>query len=169
MANLDPVTAIKVSTNAAQHFVESYYPMLNNRRDVMASFYVSQATMDGNKQHLSISFNGNQISDAAAMQAMFEAQMPQSHYEVQCHDCHVVNPNYIADGAQAWPLESGKNMTILVSVSGYVKYGDAKEGKMRGFSETFLLVPNPTAAVSKQRTKNVQEWLIQTQNFRIVV
>lgn len=60
-------------------------------------------------------------------------------------------------------------MTILVAVSGYVKYGNTKEVKPRGFSETFILVPNPAVAASKQRLKNVKEWLIQTQNFRIVV
>lgn len=125
--------------------------------------------MPGGKPLPTISFNGNQIPDALAMQTMFEQQMPQSHYQVQCYDCHVVNPNYIAEGTQGWPAKTGKNMTILVAVSGYVKYGDPKEAKPRAFSETFLLVPNPAAAVSKQRLKNVKEWLIQTQNFRIVV
>lgn len=153
---------------AAQSFVESYYPALNTHRDSITSFYMAPAEMPGGKALPTISFNGNQIPDAAAMQTMFEQQMPQSHYEVQCYDCHVVNPNYIAEGAQGWPAKTGKNMTILVTVSGYVKYGDPKEAKPRGFSETFILVPNPAAAASKQRLRNVKEWLIQTQNFRIV-
>ena len=130
---------------------------------------MASAEMPGGKPLPSISFDGNQIPDAKSMQTMFEQQVPESHYEVQCYDCHVVNPNYVAEGTQGWPAKTGKNITILVAVSGYVKYGNPKEAKPRGFSETFILVPNPVAAASKQRVKNVKEWLIQTQNFRIVV
>ena len=115
-----------------------------------------------------ITFNGNQIPNAAAMQTMFEEQMPKSHYEVQCYDCHVINPNYIAEGSRGWPANTGKNMTILVAVSGYVKYGDLQEAKMQGFSESFVLIPNPVAAANKQRIRNIKEWLIQTQTFRVV-
>ncbi|KAL8695020.1 MAG: hypothetical protein Q9224_003460 [Gallowayella concinna] len=165
----DNVTAIKVSTNASQYFVDSYYVALNQRPNTIASFYVDQASMPDGKSLPSISLNGTQIRTAAAMQTMFEQQIPQSHYEVQCYDCHVVNPNYIMEGTQGWPAKTGKNMTILVAVSGYVKYGNPKEAKPRAFSESFILVPNPTAAVSKQRVKNIKEWLIQTQTFRIVV
>lgn len=161
--------AIKISTNAATHFVNTYYTALKAHRDTITSFYMASAEMPGGKPLPSISFNGNQLPSAEAMQTMFQQQMPPSHYEVQCYDCHVINPNYIAEGAQSWPAESGKNMTILVAVSGYVKYGDLKEAKPRGFSESFVLVPNPVAAAGKQRMKNIKEWLIQTQNFRIVV
>ncbi|KAI4182091.1 MAG: hypothetical protein L6R41_006202 [Letrouitia leprolyta] len=130
---------------------------------------MATAEMPGGKALPSISFNGNQIPNAEAMQTMFQQQMPPSRYEVQCYDCHVINPNYIPEGASSGPAETKKNMTILVAVSGYVKYGDLKEAKPRGFSESFILVPNPVAATSKQRMKNAKEWLIQTQNFRVVV
>ncbi|KAL8730029.1 MAG: hypothetical protein Q9166_004353 [cf. Caloplaca sp. 2 TL-2023] len=169
MEGPDHVTAIKVSTNASQYFVESYYAALNERRNKITSFYMTPASMPNGKPLPSISFNGTQIPTPAAFQDMFEQQMPQSHYEIQCYDCHVVNPNYIDEGAQGWPAKTGKNMTILVAVSGYVKYGNPKEAEPRGFSETFLLVPNLAAVGSKQRLKNVKEWLIQTQTFRIVV
>ncbi|KAL9061734.1 MAG: hypothetical protein Q9206_000357 [Seirophora lacunosa] len=151
------VNAIKISTNgrrkpqrweyferrlltsrlltAAQYFVESYYLALNSHRDSITSFYMAAAEMPGGKPLPSISFNGNQIPNAAAMQTMFEQQMPPSHYEVQCYDCHVVNPNYVAEGTQGWPAKTGKNMTILVAVSGYVKYGNIKEAKPRGFNQ----------------------------------
>ncbi|KAL8936975.1 MAG: hypothetical protein Q9216_004652 [Gyalolechia sp. 2 TL-2023] len=154
---------------AATYFVESYYTALNAHRNTIASFYMASAEMPSGKTLPSISFNGNQILDAEAMQTLFKQEMPPSHYEVQCYDCHVVNPNYVAEGTQGWPAETGKNMTILVAVSGYVKYGNPKEAKPRGFSESFVLVPNPAAAASKKRVKNIKEWLIQTQNFRIVV
>ena len=103
------------------------------------------------------------------MQTLFEQQIPQAHYEVQCYDCHVVNPNYLVEGSHVPPAKTGKNMTILVAVSGYVKYGKAKEAQPRAFSESFLLVPNPAAITGQQRMKNVKEWVIQTQTFRIVV
>ncbi|KAL9597793.1 MAG: hypothetical protein Q9219_004920 [cf. Caloplaca sp. 3 TL-2023] len=169
MAGSDQVSAIKISTNAAQYFVESYYSALDTRRDSLLSFYMAAAEMPGGKSLPSITFNGNQIPNAQAMQAMFEQQIPASHYEVQCYDCHVINPQYVSEGTQGWPAKTGKNITILVAVSGYVKYGNSKGVKPRGFSESFVLVPNPAAAASNHRSKNVKEWLIQTQNFRIVV
>ena len=115
-----------------------------------------------------IIFNGNTILDAAAMQKMFEEQMPQAKYEVQCYDSQVINPNYGAENAECRASTSGKNMSILVSVSGYVKYGEPRQAKLNGFSETFVLTPNPAAAASS-KGKNLKEWLIQTQNFRLVV
>ncbi|KAL8857246.1 MAG: hypothetical protein Q9178_006172 [Gyalolechia marmorata] len=168
MEGPEHITTIKVSTNASQYFVDSYYAALNERRNTIASFYMPPAAMPAGTLP-SISFNGTQVPTAAAMQTMFEQQMPQPHYEVQCYDCHVVNPNCTLEGTHAWPAKTGKNMTILVAVSGYVKYGKLKEAQPRAFSETFLLVPNPAAAAGKQRMKNVKEWLIQTQTFRIVV
>ncbi|KAL8714666.1 MAG: hypothetical protein Q9220_001615 [cf. Caloplaca sp. 1 TL-2023] len=169
MSGPDHVTTIKVSTNAAQYFVDSYYAALNDHRDTIPSFYVAPALLPGGKPLPSISFNGNRIPDVAALQSLFEQQIPEAHYEVQCYDCHVVNSNYVAEGTEGWPPKTGKNMTILVAVSGYVKYGNPKEAVPRAFSESILLAPNPAAAASKQRLKNVKEWLIQTQNFRIVV
>ncbi|CAO1596441.1 hypothetical protein XANCAGTX0491_000286 [Xanthoria calcicola] len=168
MEDQEHVTLIKVSTNASQYFVDSYYAALNGRKNIIASFYMPPASMPGGSLP-SISFNGTQIPTAAELQTMFEQQIPQPHYEVQCYDCHVVNPNYISEGTQARPAKTGKNMTILVAVSGYVKYGNPKEAQPRAFSESFLLVPNPAAAAGQQRMKNVKEWLIQTQTFRIVV
>ncbi|KAL8994013.1 MAG: hypothetical protein Q9169_005912 [Polycauliona sp. 2 TL-2023] len=167
MGGQEHVDLIKVSTNASQYFVDSYYAALNQRRNTIGSFYMAPASMPGASLP-SISFNGIQIPTAAAMQTMLE-QIPQPHYEVQSYDCHVVNPNYISEGTHASPTKTGKNMTILVAVSGYVKYGKPKEAQPRAFSETFLLVPNPAAAAGQQRVRNVKEWVIQTQTFRIVV
>lgn len=58
-------------------------------------------------------------------------------------------------------------MTILVTVSGYVKYGEARLAATRGFSEIFVLIPNPDMVGG--RGKSGKEWLIQSQNFRLVV
>jgi NTF2-related export protein 1/2 len=113
-------------------------------------------------------FNGNVIPDPPSMQVMFEKEMPSTTYEVQAFDSQVLNPNYNAAGPGPYSPESGKNMSILISVSGWVRFGDSKEAPIRGFSESFVLVPNSgaTAAKSKGSSRN---WLIQSQTFRLVV
>jgi len=54
-------------------------------------------------------------------------------------------------------------------VSGYVKFGELRDAEMRGFSETFVLIPTPGTTTSKERGKRGNQWLIQCQNFRLVV
>ena len=114
-----------------------------------------------------IVFNGNIIPDPISMQSLYQEQMPEARYEVQDYDCQVLNPHYIAEGAQGSAQGNGKNMTILVIVSGYVKYGEIRSANMRGFSESIVLIPNPVAVGNTR--KPVKEWLIQSQNFRLVV
>ena len=116
-----------------------------------------------------ITYNGNVIASAADMQQMLPDQIPASRYAVQSFDCQVINPNYIAANSEAAISTTGKNMTILVSVSGFVKYGGNRDAPTRGFSESFVLVPNHDAAKAKNQGKNVKNWLIQSQTFRLVV
>ena len=125
--------------------------------------------MPDGKSLPAILFNGNVIADANAMQDMFEKKMPPTHYESQSYDCQVINRNFSTEGQPSTGAASGKNMTILIVVSGFVKMGPLKEAEMRGFSETFVLIPNPDGAALKKRGKIFKEWLIQTQNFRLVV
>lgn len=94
--------------------------------------------------------------------------MPKSHYEVQSLDCQILNkayPTMTPTGVKPAAQMTIKDMSILVTVSGYVRYGDTEE--QRGFSETFVLIPNPSAAAD--RGKRRRDWLIQGQNFRLVV
>ena len=114
-----------------------------------------------------IVFNGNPISGAAAMQKMFE-EMPAAKYGIQCYDCQVINPSFVLGDCQDKANTSIKNMSMLVSVSGYVKFGEPREAEMRTFSETFVLVPSP-AAVGGIKGRNQKDWLIQSQTFRLVV
>lgn len=116
-----------------------------------------------------ITHNGNVISTAADMQEMFQNQMPAARYEVQSFDCQVINHDYIAANSEGVVSTSGKNMTILVAVSGYVKYGGTRDAALRGFSESFVLVPNYDAAKAKSQGKKFKDWLIQSQTFRLVV
>jgi NTF2-related export protein 1/2 len=57
-------------------------------------------------------------------------------------------------------------MTILVIVSGIVRFGEDRNDPERQFSETYVLVPNHDRGGRGYRPK---EFLIQSQNFRIVV
>lgn len=103
------------------------------------------------------------MADGKAVQDIFMNQMPPTHYEVQSYDCQIINPAYPtpATGGKPGNKPAVKNMSILVIVSGYVRFGETKDLPQRGFSETFVLEPNPA--------KSGKEWLIQSQNFRLVV
>ena len=117
----------------------------------------------------SIVFNGTVQSSADALQKMFEDEMPPVQYDVQSYDCQVLNPNYVAVGTKATSGSNGRNMTVLMVVSGTVKLGSPKESETKGFSDTFVLVPNPDAAAAKVRKRPIKEWLVQSQTFRLVV
>lgn len=115
-----------------------------------------------------ILFNGNTVADGAAVQDIFVNQMPAAHYEVQSFDCQIINrayPTATPAGAKPSTQMGVKDMSILVIVSGHVRYGEGRDQPQRGFSETFVLVPNP----SSDRGKRRKDWLIQSQNFRLVV
>ena len=114
-----------------------------------------------------IVWNGNIVPNATSLQKLFEDSMPRTHYDVQNYDCHVINPNYAAEGVQAGDVTTGENMTILVTVSGYVKHGTEKSAPAQGFSENFVLVPNNPAAANTT-ARNSRAWVIQSQNFRLV-
>ena len=159
-----------ISSVAASNFVETYYSALNRSRETIASFYMQATTMADGKSLPVILFNGNVIESPDAMQTMFKNKIPESHYEVQDYDCHVLNPHYIPENATHVDTETGKNMVILVNVNGQVRYGEDKSAlnPLKGFSETVVLVPNPLAA-RKERGRALKEWLIQSQNFRLVV
>ncbi|KAL4913464.1 hypothetical protein BDW62DRAFT_192632 [Aspergillus aurantiobrunneus] len=157
MALSDDVYA-KVSTEAATEFAQSYYPALESNRAAIASFY--------NTPTSTIVFNGNTVADGSAVQDIFVNQMPPTHYEVQSLDCQIINKQYPTPttGRQ---LDPRKDISILVIVSGYVRFGESRDLPQRGFSETFVLVPNPSSDGAKGKRR--RDWLVQTQNFRLVV
>lgn len=108
------------------------------------------------------------MADGSAVQDIFVNQMPAAHYEVQSFDCQIINrayPTTTAAGVKPPAQMTVKDMSVLVIVSGHVRYGESRDQPQRGFSETFVLVPNP----SSDRAKRRKEWLIQSQNFRLVV
>lgn len=154
---------------AARVFTETYYAALNSttERPTLATFYIQPTALS--PLTADISLNGNLVPSPTDFQKIFATQMPPSHYEVQSYDCHVVNPDYNVGAPESdlAPDKTGRKMSILVIVSGYVKYFDGPEKPpMRGFTETFVLVPNFEA---QKGDRNAKRWLIQSQNFRMVL
>ncbi|KAL4869447.1 hypothetical protein BDV12DRAFT_81878 [Aspergillus spectabilis] len=147
----------KISTEATTEFVQSFYPALESNRPVISSFYSIPAS--------TILFNGNAVADGSAVQDIFVNQMPQTRYEVQSVDCQIINKQYPTPTTGRQP-DPRKDISILVIVSGYVRFGESRDLPQRGFSETFVLVPNPSNDGPKGTRR---QWLIQTQNFRLVV
>lgn len=154
---------------AARKFIESYYRALNDEsaRATLSSFYIQPTP--ANPLVADISLNGNIVPTPADLQILFESQIPNAHYEAQCFDCHVLNPNFNigASDVELGPDPTGRKMSVLLVVSGYVKYGDSRSAKMRGFTENFVLAPNFLGVAGKDGV--VKGWLIQSQNFRIVL
>ncbi|KAJ5675635.1 hypothetical protein N7462_008532 [Penicillium macrosclerotiorum] len=160
MAAVNDDTLTKVSTDAAAELVLSFYLALEKNRESIGSFYLPAPS--------TILFNGNTVADGAAVQDIFTKQMPNAHYEVQSYDCQVINrayPTATPTGVKPPSEMTAKDMSVLVIVSGYVRYGEGRDQPQRGFSETFVIVPNP----STERGKRRRDWLIQSQNFRLVV
>lgn len=108
------------------------------------------------------------MANPAELQEMFEKQVKKAHYEVGGFDCEVINPNYNVgvDETMLGPDKDGRKISILVIVSGSVRYGD--DGETRGFTESVVLVPNWEAQGPKA-PKGLKKFLIQSQNFRLVL
>ena len=157
-----------VLPTVAETLVQTFYTALHKDRNTLSTFYLPLTTLSDGKTLPSIVINGNVLSSPAALQDLFVHQMPPMQYDAQAFDAQVVNPNFAADGDGAHPPASGRNMTVLVIVSGNVKVGERKDLELRGFSESFVLVANPEAG-KRGRGKREREWLIESQNFRFVV
>lgn len=101
--------------------------------------------------------------------------MPPTHYEISSYDCQMLNPNYnpasatLAGSGAAESKGSGPlNISMLLTVSGSVRYGESRDLPNRVFSETFVLVPNEQMQQGRKDPRQ-KKYLIQCQNFRLVV
>ena len=116
-----------------------------------------------------IVFNGKVIPSAGALQEMFEEEIPATRYDIQCYDCQVLNPQYDYSPDSNRDDSSGNSMSILIIVNGNVRLGTPKDLELRGFCETFVLVPKSPDQNPRPGGKPVRGWVIQSQNFRLVV
>jgi len=159
--------AVRESSNAAQALVDNYYGAINHRRKTIAGFYVQPTP--SNPRPIDVSLNGNVVTTPSEVQEIFVSQIPAAFYEAQDFDVQVINLNYNIGTPESdlGPDSSGRKMSLLVIVSGYVKYGDQRTAEQRGFTENFVLVPNFTA--DTRRNRDTKRFLIQSQNFRLVL
>ena len=151
---------------AAENYIQIYYRALEADRSEIASFYVPATALPDGKTIPTITYCGNVVTSAQVLQTQFEKEMPPMHFDVQSLDCQIINSN---SPSGVHSVASGKNISILGLASGNVQVGPRKESELRGFSETFILVPNPETTGQKTRGKGQKEWLIQSSNFRFVV
>ena len=96
--------------------------------------------------------------------------MPWTHFEPQSVNVHVLNRslNPTQSEGRVSKRDLERSMSLTVQVSGYVRLVERKEGPMRGFSDSFVLVPNKEE-VTGGRGNQGRRFLIQSQNFRFVV
>lgn len=170
MATLTETDYTKVSTDAAEHFVDLYYSALDGHRNQITTYYVPRTDSENGRGLPSISYNGELTTDSAAFQERWDKQMPRTHFEVQSVNVHVMNASMTpAAGKSKKDLE--RNMSLIVQISGSVRLGERREGPLRGFSDSFVLVPNLQQSGGRGTGKqdHGKKWLIQSQTFRFVV
>lgn len=158
---------------AAEQFVDGYYNALSNNRPTISSYIMPMTSLPTGRILPTITYNGLQLSDPHMFQTAYVDQMPFTHFEVQSFNVHVLNPSIepIEAKGRGKVKEMESNMSLVVQVSGYVRLVERKEGPMRGFSDSLVLVPNKEAAGAKGKAKSGEgrSWLVQSQNFRFVV
>jgi len=129
--------------------------------------FTPTAPMEGEAKVPVINFNGSMIADATALQTMFE-ELPSTRYETHSIDCQVIQTNMLVEGRTEAEAVKGKNMSILVVVTGSVGIGARTGSETKGFSDTFVLVPNSEVRASGRRDRKLKEWLVQSYNSRII-
>lgn len=171
MATLSDTDFTRVSTQEAEHFADAYYTALNASRSQIASFYVPAQTAPRPVPH--ITYNGELLTDANVLRERFVNQMPWTHFDPQSVNVHVLNPSLkpLDGGGKPMKKELERNMSLTVQVSGSVRLVERKDGPMRGFSDSFVLVPNEREVGGRGtgRQDEGRRWLIQSQHMRFVV
>ncbi|KAF9819229.1 hypothetical protein IEO21_02268 [Rhodonia placenta] len=147
---------IEIATRAADHFTRLYYSTYDSatRVDNLPNFYRPSSAM---------TWNGKPFQGSDGVRKLISA-MPVTKHEVQCFDCH--------------PIPGSQPPNLLITVSGTVTHGHRPTGNSastssksvdsqpRVFSQTFMLVPDPTAPPSK--TGEVAKYYVNADAMRFV-
>ena len=137
--------------------------MLSSRRNIISAFYIPQPPT-ATAPAATIVINGKIYPSGQALQDKFKADMPATHYETDTMDCHVLNSNYNPTNQPAGKPASCY-MTLLIMVSGTVRFSNDRNVPSQTFSDTLILIPND---ISRARTGGSKDWVIQSQTFRLV-
>ena len=116
----------------------------------------------------SIAYNGVVWADGAAIQKAFQDTMPPTYFDIQSVDSHCLNPDYPTEQSQGGNAGREINMSVLVTVSGSVRFEANRSAPMQGFSESLILIPNAAASSQNTRERPTKEYVVQSQMFRIV-
>lgn len=144
----------KASTDGASEFVQAYYSALSSNTRSIPSFYSATP--------VNILFNGNVVTDGAAVEDIVTQKLAGARYDIHSFDCQIVNKAYPTTTPGKSARANAKNISMMVKVSGSVQYRD-NSAPPDDFDETFILIPN-----TEGKEKNKKDWVIQIQNFRVV-
>lgn len=155
-----PAYSIEIATRAADHFTRIYYTAYDSdtRLADLPPFY---------RPTSSLTWNGKPFQGVEGLKELV-VKMPATKHEVQSFDCHPIpgqsvrvyccSPAFLIcrlDRSGAQPP------SLLITVSGNVTHGRGPagnpsdtpvrcpEGHPRVFSQTFILVPDPSAPPTK--------------------
>lgn len=158
----------RISTTVSEQFLETYHQALTSNRSSISTFYLSpQPSATPNHSIPLIAYNGTLTHSGEDFQNAYES-MPYTYHEIQSLNASIINP-CLDPNKQATKAEAERNCSVAVQVSGYVRLHERKEGEMKGFSESFVLVPNSEEERGKKGAGKGREWVIQSQVMRWVV
>lgn len=131
-------------------------------------FYVNSTSRYSIKADISI--NGAQIETPADYFNLLKEQGNGVTYTAESFDAHVVNPSFEYNAPENIPdnqkhERQGDKMSIVVMVTGRIKFGRDRDAPHKMFTETFVLVPN-WEAMQRNPPRGIRKWLIMSQNFR---
>ncbi|KAG6830900.1 hypothetical protein H0H92_014051 [Tricholoma furcatifolium] len=148
---------VEIATRAAQKFVHIYYDTYDstNRLNDLPQYY---------RDSSSLVWNGKPFQGTAGIRELIE-KMPSTKHEIQSFDCHPIPGLFSGQSPTAFAYYGHQLGTsppsLLLSVSGSVTHGKGlagnptrtkhrdTEGHPRVFSQTFMLVPDPSAPATK--------------------
>ncbi|KAM4066452.1 hypothetical protein HRG_000551 [Hirsutella rhossiliensis] len=167
MAPPDTDTEVRVSSEAAETFVNHYYQALNNR-STLQPFYINSSARHSTTADISI--NGKVVATPDDYSSLLDAQGPGVRYEIESLDAHVINPSSAYNAPdkiheEAKVERNGGRMSIAVTTMGKVQFGKGRDAPQKMFNETFVLVPN-WDSMARNPPRGIKRWLIMSQNFR---
>ncbi|CZT18435.1 uncharacterized protein RCC_04280 [Ramularia collo-cygni] len=158
----------RISANVAQTFLETYHDALLSNRSTLASFYhPTIPSPTPNRTIPLISYNGTLLHSGEDFQNAYES-MPYTYHEVQSMNASIINP-CLDPGKSRTKGEAERNCSVAVQVSGFVRLNERKEGEMRGFAESFVLVPSSEEVRGRAGAGRGRDWVAVSQCFRWVV
>ncbi|EGO05109.1 hypothetical protein SERLA73DRAFT_174096 [Serpula lacrymans var. lacrymans S7.3] len=147
---------IEIATRAADHFTRLYYTTYDSitRVNDLPKFY---------RPTSSLTWNGTPFQGVDGIEKLIQG-MPSTKHEVQSFDCH--------------PIPGSQPPSLLLTISGNVTHGrgpagnptailnKSLDGQPRVFSQTFMLVPDPTTPPTK--VGEVAKYFVNADAMRFV-